>query len=704
MLRRTIFPTVNPRPRTMRPLSAAILVAALMPLALFAQEPADGFSCLANHPEELQRHLDATPGALERAMQAKAELDAHTLGFQRGGERSPYVIPVVMHIIHNNGPENITDAQVYDQIRILNEDFNKLNPDWQNVHPDFLDRVGDVGIEFRLARKDPQGNCTNGITRTVSPLTYVGDYETTQLIQWPRDRYMNVWICAVAQGAAGYTYYPIWLDDWPEADGIVILSDYVGSIGTSNAGRSRVLSHEVGHWLNLKHCWGDSNEPGDESNCFMDDDVADTPLTRGWTSCVLNGASCGSQRDNVENYMEYSYCDKMFTDGQADRMIASLTSSIAQRNNLWQPATLLATGVQGEGELCLAQFANDKREICAGSTISFRDESYHSITSRTWSFPGGTPATSSAEMPSVQYDTPGVYTVALQVSDGSTNSVVEKVDLVTVLPDPGAAPPFQDGFEAGLSTEEWVVFDPDGGNGFAVTDVAAYTGVRSVRLANSFAQDGRKDDLSSTTYDMSDADQITISYRYAYARRFGDNDDRLRLYVSRDCGTTWSLRQQLRGSTTLSTAPNTNGGFIPSGPEQWGFAEVSNISTNFHSPDFRFRFEFESNGGNDLYLDDVNINGQPVGLGALQATDDGLYVVPNPAKGHAEAIIDLGIGGAMDLVVLDALGRPTPIALHRVLPAGQHRIPLPIGQLAAGAYVLHMRSAALVNVARFVVE
>lgn len=688
----------------MRPLSAVILVAALSPLALFAQETADGFSCLANHPEELQRHLAATPGALERAMQAKAELDAHTQGFQRGGERSTYVIPVVMHIIHNNGPENITDAQVYDAIRILNEDFNKQNPDWQNVHPDFLDRVGDVGIEFRLARKDPQGNCTNGITRTVSPLTYVGDFETTQLIQWPRDRYMNVWICAVAQGAAGYTYYPIWLDDWPEADGMVILSNYLGSIGTSHPSRSRVLSHEVGHWLNLKHCWGDSNEPGDESNCFMDDDVDDTPLTRGWTSCVLNGASCGSPRDNVENYMEYSSCDKMFTEGQADRIIASLTSNIAQRNNLWQSATLLATGVQGEGELCLAQFANDKREICVGSSITFRDESFHNITSRTWSFPGGTPSSSNAEQLTVQYNTPGVYTVSLQVGDGSTNTVVEKVDLVAVLPRPGHVPPFQDGFEDGLSAADWVVYDPDGGNSFTLSDEATFTGIRSVRLLNNFAQDGLKDDLASATFDMSDADQITISYRYAFARRNGANDDRLRLYVSRDCGATWSLRQQLRGSTNLSTAPNTNGNFVPAGPDQWGFAEIANISANFHTPDFRFRFEFESNGGNNLYIDDVNINRQPVGIGPLYTMGDGLLVVPNPAKGRAEAIMDLGVGGRVELTVLDALGRITPIALVRALPAGQHRIQLPIGDLAAGAYVLQLRSAGHVQVTRFVVE
>lgn len=665
-----------------------------------------GFSCLANHPTELQWHLDGTPGALEHAMNARAQLKAHTENFQRSGERDLLVIPVVMHIIHNNGPENISDAQIYDAIRILNEDYNKQNPDWQNVHPDFLSIVGDVGIEFRLARLDPDGNCTNGITRTVSPLTNVGDFETTQLIQWPRDRYMNVWICAVAQGAAGYTYYPEWLDGWPEADGIVVLSNYVGSIGTSNYSQSRVLSHEVGHWLNLKHCWGDSNEPGDPANCFMDDEVDDTPLTQGWTYCALNGSSCGSPRDNVENYMEYSYCDKMFTEKQVDRMLAALTSPIAQRNQLWQTSNLQATGVLVDGTLCLARFSNDKREICAGSSITFNDESYHNITTRSWSFPGGTPASSTEPTPVVQYDTPGQYTVTMQVSDGSTSEVVEKQSLVSVFPRPGNSAPFSDSFEQGtaIDNERWVVFDPDGGNTFELSEEAASTGSRSVRLQNGYGSLGQKDLLSSSTFDMSGASSIVISYRYAFARRFSDNDDRLRLYVSRDCGATWSLRQQLRGSTTLSTAPDTNGEFVPSGPEQWKYAEVANISANFHSSDLRFRFEFESNGGNDLFIDDVNISGQGVGIEQFDQQSATVLVYPNPAGTQAEALVELERPMRVQLDLIDALGRRTSVLPMGVMAAGPQRIALPVHELASGAYLLQLRTERGVQSTRFVVE
>lgn len=691
----------------------ALLTATLLSAApAFAQyeaqrtiDPAEGFACLANHPAELQRHLDRTPGALEAAMQAKALLDAHTRDVVRGeGARSTYVIPVVVHIIHNNGPENIADEQVYDAVRILNEDFNKLNPDWPSVRPEFVDRVANVGIEFKLAKRDPWGNCTNGITRTVSALTYSGEYEMTQLIQWPRDRYMNVWVCANAGGAAGYTYYPIWLDSWPEADGMVMRHDYLGSIGTSAPSRSRVWGHEVGHWLNLKHCWGDSNEPGSDENCFMDDEVEDTPLTRGWTSCFLGGNSCGSPLDNVENYMEYSYCARMFTNGQADRMIAALTSPIAQRNNLWQSATLAATGVSEEGLLCEARFAHGATEICAGGSVSFRDESFHGITVRNWSFPGGVPATASAAQVVVTYPEPGVYPVTLSVSDGSSGAVVERPSLVVVLPATGEQVPLVEGFEGTAPLEEgdWVVRNPDGDVTFAVTNAAAASGQYSLRLVNGPERLGRKDDLVSTTFDLRNADSIHISYRYAFARRNGANEDRLRVYVSRDCGATWSLRQQLRAEQTLATAGNVMGAFVPNA-DQWARAEVTNISQAFRSRDFRLRFEFESGGGNDLFLDDININGAPVGMAELNG-DGVLMVVPNPSGPVAQVWITLPTAQRGELRVLDALGRVVYSAPEQLFAGAARTVEVPLPHAQPGTYLLELRTAEGRWVRRFVRE
>ena len=180
-----------------------------------------------------------------------------------------------------------------------------------------------------------------------------------------RNKYLNVWVCEEASGAAGYAYLPGSVNNFGNSwlDGIVIQNSYTGSIGTSNTFRSRTLTHEVGHWLNLRHLWGGSNTPGEPDNCDMDDNVADTPWTMGWTSCNLEGESCGSL-DNVQNFLEYSYCGRMFTEGQKTRMRTAALSSVAQRNQLSTTSNLIATGVEGDPLLCISQFNTDRVVVC----------------------------------------------------------------------------------------------------------------------------------------------------------------------------------------------------------------------------------------------------------------------------------------------------------------------------------------------------
>ncbi|MFM7770523.1 MAG: zinc metalloprotease, partial [Bacteroidota bacterium] len=293
------------------------------------------------------RFFGANPETWDAARMANQQLEQETAGFsedERGGGQTIYTIPVVFHVIHNNGPENIEDDQILNGLAILNRDFRMLNADISLVVSAFDGLTADIGIEFALATKDPNGNCTKGINRIVSPLTNDGGQSMKDLIQWPRNKYLNVWICADASGAAGYTLMPgdvsgIW---GAAADGIVVRSDYVGAIGTSTGSKSRTLTHEVGHWLNLYHTWGPGNSPGVSSNCNQDDQVTDTPNTIGWTSCSLTGSSCGNAVDNVQNYMEYSYCSRMFTQGQRTRMRAALLSNVAQRSSLITAANLLA--------------------------------------------------------------------------------------------------------------------------------------------------------------------------------------------------------------------------------------------------------------------------------------------------------------------------------------------------------------------------
>ncbi|MEO7081585.1 MAG: hypothetical protein ABIY71_08655, partial [Flavobacteriales bacterium] len=186
--------------RTLRLLAAILLVS---PALVHAQE-AD-FHCGANELDRMGTLISEHPERLLGIAQAEAELEHFTQTWEGNASRDGegYVIPVVFHIIHMNGPENISNEQVHDAIRVMNEDFNKLTPNWSQVQPEFVDIVADMGVTFKLAQLDPSGNCTNGITRTVSSLTNSGDQDMKNLIIWPRNRYLNIWVAANAGGAAG---------------------------------------------------------------------------------------------------------------------------------------------------------------------------------------------------------------------------------------------------------------------------------------------------------------------------------------------------------------------------------------------------------------------------------------------------------------------------------------------------------------------
>ena len=372
--------------------------------------------------------VEQDPKAAERNASLKAfrEIFAKSAR-QYNGNASPntvlYRIPVVFHIIHTYGNENISKAQVEDAVRILNLSFQKLNPDTGMVIPLFQPIFANPQIELVLANIDPNGMCTDGITRTYSPLTDIASDNVKALVDWPSDQYFNVWVVKnIASGAAGYAYYP---GINAAIDGVVMRHDYTGSIGTSSSSNytERSLTHEVGHWLDLPHTWGSSNTPGDPSNCNIDDGISDTPNTIGVDnfSCNTAQVTC-STVDNVQNYMDYASCHYMFTEGQKAAMHAALNSSVGNRDNLWQTANLLATGTEVGHNVSeckpVADFNQKVQYACQNSSVAFRDVSWGGpVASRTWYFPGGNPATDTSATPVVSYANPGVYDVKLVVSN-----------------------------------------------------------------------------------------------------------------------------------------------------------------------------------------------------------------------------------------------------------------------------------------------
>lgn len=623
-------------------------------------------------------------------------LDERTqlMGQERGGGMTVYTIPVVFHVVHNYGTENISDDQILDGLAILNRDFRRQNSDTVVVVDAFDQLVADVGIEFKLATKDPDGNCTSGITRTVSDLTTVGDQGVKDLIMWPRNRYLNIWVVQNANGAAGYSNLPPNVaGNWgATTDGIVVRSDYVGSIGTSNVQRSRTLTHESGHWLNLMHTWGDSNEPALATNCDIDDGVDDTPLTIGWTTCNLNGATCGSALDNVQNYMEYSYCSRMFTLGQADRMRAAITSSVAQRNQLITASNLALTGVTNPA-LCVADFEVDRTVICVGDSIVFNDNSYNYPTTWTWDFGDGETLTGVDPLvhknPVHYYNTPGTYNVTLTVSNTTGSLTKVKNSLIRVFAAPGQIQTLTEGFETWPNNDMWAVYNQNGDVGYTMTNTTSASGDQCLRLLNGNTDiiDGR-DELISIPFDFSGQDSIIISYKWAFAQKSTNTNDRFRISGSADCGNNWALLKIHQGVSNLPTAPDNDGNFIPTA-DQWSSNTVVLTNLSYMSENFQVKFEFVGKGGNHFYLDDINIF-TPGGtaVGTITPTTQ-VFLYPNPSEDEMQMQLELWQQGQYDIEMWDATGRKV-WNNHVMFSAGEHRVSLP--QQPSGLYMITLKS------------
>lgn len=258
-------------------------------------------------------------------------------------------IPVVVHIVYNNIEENVSDAQVASQLAVLNEDFRRLNKDANNN----WSQGSDTEIEFCLATVDPQGKPTSGITRTY---TYSSSFSTsTDYVKytsaggkdaWPADQYLNMWVADISGTVLGYAQFP---GGSSATDGVVIDYKCFGTGPTTNSpfNLGRTATHEVGHWLNLKHIWG-------SADCVTDDLVSDTPNSDGPNyGCNKGHRSC-STTDMVENYMDYSddACMNLFTAGQKSRMKALFSVGGFRHNILNSKACGLTTTTTTENVAC----------------------------------------------------------------------------------------------------------------------------------------------------------------------------------------------------------------------------------------------------------------------------------------------------------------------------------------------------------------
>jgi hypothetical protein len=254
--------------------------------------------------------------------------------------RSIITIPVVVHVVYRTEGENISEAQIRSQIDVLNEDYARLNADASNTPSDFQGVATDCEIRFCLASRDPSGLPTNGITRTQTTATAfslgggVKSEATGGKSAWPTGEYLNIWVCNLTSPVIGFATLPGTAA--AGQDGVVIIYKHFGRVGAIQApyNKGRTATHEVGHWLNLLHIWGDDENSSD--NCAGSDQVSDTPNQGGPNySCPSAGtSSCGSA-DMFMNYMDYvdDNCMNLFTQGQKSRMLATLNGFRASLQN-----------------------------------------------------------------------------------------------------------------------------------------------------------------------------------------------------------------------------------------------------------------------------------------------------------------------------------------------------------------------------------
>jgi PKD repeat protein len=537
-----------------------------------------------------------------------------------GQREDKRIIPVVFHIIHQNGDENINDDQVHSAIRIMNEDFIAINEELEDVVPFFEARIGNTNIELRLATIDPDGNPTTGIDRIESAQTNVGT-DASKLNPWPRRDYYNIWVTNVigVGGAAAYAYRPPFVPS-ASVDGVISNHRYVGDIGTAFSSGVKTLTHETAHFLNILHTWGGSNTPGLTGNCSIDDFVGDTPncIGTGNGSCDLSSTTCGSL-DNVQNFMDYASCESMFTQGQVNRMRAALNSTTAQRNQLWQDENLEQTGTSGLHE---ARYFVESNVACRGEEVQFYDESRYDASSWEWEIIGPETYTSDAQNPVFTFNHAGTYTVKLTVSNGSETVSIEDEMAFAVSDVYGAGMPFEEDFQD--PKPGWAIDLNERYDDYTweLADVG-YNDDASFKL-NNIGNDTRNNrDLVFSSLDFRGMTSVDLDFRLAYTRFSPNNSDELRVEFSDDCGATWRTIEILNSTQMNADKDLTSSAYVPESNADWERFSVNNIPLTWLNERTMIRFRFTPGGGNNAYIDDINIDGNYEDVPYLVYPDNG---------------------------------------------------------------------------------
>jgi len=570
--------------------------------------------------------------------------------FDTSSEDTVYRIPVVIHVIHNGEPlgtgTNIDEGQLLSQIEVLNEDFRRLNKDTVNTPEEFLPVAADTRIEFVLAKQDPEGLPTTGIVRVQGskPVWNTADnLELKATSYWPAEDYLNIWVAPLSNTLLGYAQFPFsnleGLEDGSNnrlTDGVVVKYNAFGSrdiypdgFYDSGFDKGRTATHEIGHFLGLRHTSGDGG-------CLVDDFCADTPTMStdygNLSDCSFpNGNTCddgpNDLPDMFQNFLSLAQdqCMNLFTENQLERMLIVLQNS-PRRGSL-----LLSQGLQ-EPQVSNLDLGVRMIEIPLESTcpefipsVSVRNFGEVTITSASisLSIDGSTVETldwagvlepldslsiafSNQTLPiggtsTVRFD---INSVNGQSDDNPDNDAAE---LQTTVPSLEPLPLLTD-FEN--NTDPFLILNPDGRTTWEVRSVpidGESNAALFINLYDYLEGVGESDLLFSPFLNIGNAETLQLSFDVSYAR-FPARSDALLVAASKDCGNTFTDTLYYKAGSQLATVETGgNQPFTPALKTDWR-TEVLDL-TQFLGQDFvQLAFISINDAGNNIYLDNIRVN------------------------------------------------------------------------------------------------
>jgi hypothetical protein len=665
-------------------------------------------------PEAIKHALEANPKLRVEYERLQKLTLAHPLSmaYLRGAPIAS--IPVVVHIVLTD-PNEVTDAQVQSQINVLNDDYSAENSDSTRIPAVWKSLFGDMRIRFCLAERAPDGNPTNGIDRVKTNVSVFNDIEdavadvkhasTGGADIWDPSKYLNIWVCNIGQNTLGVGTPPGIVP--ADEQGAVIQYTAFGTTGNLDPefNKGRTCTHELGHYFNLLHPWGDTL-----GECSPGDHVADTPPESepvyGAPAFPYLDDKCsptypGVMINNFMGYADDSVMD-MFTAGQVARAQAALLGVRASllTSDGCQPVILKDLDAK------LQDITAPHGKICTGAigpVVTLKNMGKNTLTSaevdytvddgavKTLSWTGSLPSLDTVQLalPASTVSTGAhVLTAYTRHPNGqqdqqtSNDSATASFHL-----DAPAVLPLHEGFEQdSFPPPGWNIRNPDGLITWEKTSVASHTGKYAVVMRNlDYEANGPEDDLITPVFDVQNADSAFLSFYVAagvQSNPFGGNTywDTLEVLISYDCGVSGTVLYRKAGKSLITDSTPTSTEFVP-GVRQWRRDSV-NLTPYLGKGDFRIIFRNITNFENNIYLDDIGVTTRQTNP-ILEK--EKLLVVPNPTTGEV-SVQFLGVPANLRAVsVFNSLGQ----LLFRAGASavnGQNRIQFSLADEPNGVY------------------